>query len=101
MREREARSGGVGWSRERSSRSESAAMDEPFAITKREAFRRVGSPKIVQRWMHHRWVKVVRQGGRGRETLIDFASLKAAYRRYAGGDAPPLLPSEQPRSSHK
>ena len=67
---------------------------EPLAVTKQEAFRIVGMPKLVQRWMHHKWVEVVRQGGRGCETVIDYQSLKEAYGRFRKGEAPPLLPSE-------
>jgi hypothetical protein len=51
-------------------------------------------PKLVQRWLYYDWVEVVRPGNRGREAVIDFASLKAAYARYRNGDHPPLLPSE-------
>jgi hypothetical protein len=68
---------------------------EPLAITKREAFRSVGSPKIVQRWLFHEWVITVRRGGRGRTTLIDYQSFKAAYGRLLNGEEPPLLPCEE------
>lgn len=67
---------------------------EPFAVTKREAMRLVGMPKLVQRWLFHGWVIVVRQGGRGCETMIDFESLENAYNRLKKGEQPPLLPSE-------
>ena len=67
---------------------------EPLAVTKSDAFRMVAMPKLVQRWMYHGWVEVVREGGRGRETVIDYESLKEAYYRFKKGDHPPLLPSE-------
>ncbi len=35
---------------------------EPLAITKKDAFRVVGMPKLVQRWLHHGWVQIVREG---------------------------------------
>lgn len=67
---------------------------EPLAVTKTEAMRMIAMPKLVQRWLHHRWVEIVRAGGRGRETVVDFQSLKCAYNRYKMGEEPPLLPSE-------
>ncbi len=67
---------------------------EPLAVTKEDAFRLVGMPKLVQRWLHHGWVEIVRQGGRGSETVIDYQSLKVAYMRFKAGEHPPLLPSE-------
>ena len=70
------------------------AAFEPLAVTKKAAMQMVGMPKLVQRWLHHGWVEIVRQGGRGCETVIDFQSLKTAYRRYKKGEKPPLLPSE-------
>ena len=68
---------------------------EPLAITKRDASRSVPSPKIVQRWLFHKWVIVVRRGGRGCTTLIDYQSFRAAYERLLHGEEPPLLPSEE------
>jgi hypothetical protein len=67
---------------------------EPLAVTKKDAFRIVAMPKLVQRWLHHGWVEIVREGGRGRETVIDYESLKCAYQRFKNGQEPPLLPSE-------
>lgn len=76
----------------------------PFAVSKRRAFELIGYQKLVQRWLYwsrrakspaESWVRIVREGGRGTETLIDYASLEAAYRRYRDGDHPPLLPSEK------
>lgn len=69
-------------------------MLEPLAVTKRDACRIVPSPRIVQRWQFYGWITVVRPGGRGRQTLIDYASLVHAYQRYCAGEQPPLLPSE-------
>ena len=68
---------------------------EPLAITKKDAFELVAMPKLVQRWLYHGWITVVRQGQRGSETVIDYQSLKAAYERFKRGDQPPLLPSER------
>lgn len=64
----------------------------------------VASSKLVQRWLYwtthapsteQGWLRIVRQGGRGTETIIDYASLKEAYIRFRNGDEPPLLPSER------
>ncbi len=68
---------------------------QPFAVSKKEAMRLVGMPKLVQRWLYYNWIQVVRAGGRGRETIIDYQSLKLAYSRYKEGEEPPPLPSEQ------
>jgi hypothetical protein len=67
---------------------------EPFALTKEQAFKMLGSPKVGQRMLFHGWLQIVRQGGRGSSTLIDYRSLKVAYQRWLDGDEPPLLPSE-------
>jgi hypothetical protein len=67
---------------------------EPLAVTKSDAFRMVAMPKLVQRWMHHGWIEIVRKGGRGCETVIDYQSLKNAYCRFKKGEHPPFLPSE-------
>lgn len=72
---------------------------EPLAVTKRQAFQSTAMPKMVQRWLFHRWVKIVRPGGRGCQTIIDFASLQAAYARLLQGEVPPPLPSETKRSN--
>ncbi len=71
---------------------------EPFAVTKAQAFRLVGQPRLVQRWLYwtrrsQPWVVVAREGKR-KATLIDYASLKNAYQRYLAGEEPPRLPSE-------
>lgn len=76
---------------------------EPLSVTKKQAFRLTSMPKLVQRWLYwsrraktpkERWVIIVREGGRGSETIIDWQSLKSAYRRKLDGDEPPPLPSE-------
>jgi phage terminase Nu1 subunit (DNA packaging protein) len=56
-------------------------------------------PKLVQRWHYHGWIDVVRKGGRGRETMFDFQSVKEAYERFKRGEQPPPLPSEE-KDSH-
>jgi hypothetical protein len=68
---------------------------EPLAVTKREAFRIIAMPKLVQRWLYHGWLEVVRRGGPGRETVIDYKSLVDAYERFRRGESPPPLPSER------
>lgn len=68
---------------------------EPLAITKQDAFRLVAMPRLVQRWLYHGWVEIVRPGGRGRKTIIDYQSLKRAYVRFKAGEEPPVLPSEK------
>ncbi len=75
------------------------SISEPFAVTKSEAYRIVGYPKLVQRWLYWTkrskpWIIVARQGGRGSATLIDFSSLKNAYQRFLAGEKPPLMPCE-------
>jgi len=72
---------------------------EPFAVTQAQAFKLVGQPRLVQRWLYwtrrsEPWLVVARQGKR-KATLIDFQSLKNAYKRYLAGDEPKLLPSEK------
>ena len=38
--------------------------------------------------MYHGWIDIVRPGGRGRETVIDYQSLKNAYDRFKRGEQP-------------
>lgn len=77
---------------------------EPLAVTRQRAYELVAYTKLVQRWLYwtrhadspeKAWLQIVRPGGRGTETLIDYASLKEAYVRFRDGDEPPLLPSER------
>ncbi len=74
---------------------------EPFAVTKEQAFKMLGSPKVGQRMLFYGWLKLVRQGGRGSSTLIDYHSLKLAYQRWLNGDEPPILPSEAKGANQK
>ncbi len=83
---------------------------EPLAVPKRTAIRIVGSVRIVQRWLffsrdaipeENRWVKIALQGRAGRQMLIDYASVKAAYARMLQGDLPPLLPCEVRRQDSR
>ena len=76
---------------------------EPLAVTKRQAFTLINAPKLVQRMLYwtrngtlpsHKWLVIIREGGRGTETLIDYASFKAAYERLRSGEVPPPMPSE-------
>jgi hypothetical protein len=67
---------------------------DPFAICKKTALQLLGSPKVGQRMLYHGWITVVREGGRGCTTIIDYQSLKLAYQRWLNGEEPPPLPSE-------
>ena len=77
---------------------------EPFAVTKKEAVRLLGSTALLKRMQYwsvpgrlpagQEWLRVVREGGRGCKTLFDHESLKRAYARYRAGEEPPLLTSE-------
>lgn len=75
----------------------------PLAVTKQRAFEIIGMPKVVQTWLYwtrraeknsDKWLVIAREGGRGTETVIDYASLYAAYQRYLAGDRPPPMPSD-------
>ena len=74
---------------------------ETLSITKQQAFKLLGSPKIGQRMLFHGWIQVVRQGGRGKTTLLDYSSLKLAYNRWRDVGEPPLLPSEHKGANRK
>jgi hypothetical protein len=67
---------------------------EPFLVTRQELYRLFGSVRLTQRIIRAGWVKVVRRGKSGRETLFDFSSAKSTYRRLKNGEEPPLLPCE-------
>ena len=74
----------------------------PLAVNKKQAGVALGSVKTLQRMLwcaRHQpqdpWIKIVREGGPGRECLIDTASLEAAYGRIYRGEMPPLMPSEK------
>jgi hypothetical protein len=75
---------------------------EPFAITKGVAKVLFGTGDLVERLIHHsrpevpeaeRWIAVIDRGGRGRDMLIDYQSLKLAYHRIRSGEFPPKIPS--------
>jgi len=79
-------------------------LASPFVVSKQRAFEMTSYPKLVQRWLYwsrrastpsERWIIIVREGGRGQGTLIDFGSLKRAYERFLAGDQPPPMPSER------
>jgi hypothetical protein len=79
----------------------SGADTEPLAISKRDTFLKIGMTKLVQRWHYYGWLDIVRQGGRGRETMFAYPSVLRAYERFLAGEEPPLLPSEQRAKAHK
>lgn len=75
---------------------------KPLTLTKREACRYVGLPSLVQDWLYvsrrakqgeERWVIIVRQGGRGSETILDRESVDRAYALFRQGIKPPPIPS--------
>ncbi len=80
----------------------------PLRITAQQASLALGAPKrsrTVQRLIYAAtigatkrdgtpWIIIARQGGRGRSTMIDTASLERAYHAMLEGEEPPLLPSE-------
>lgn len=83
---------------------ESASTIVPFAVTKKEAQRIAGSQRLVQRWLYWTrnaaspedvWLQLFVEGGPGRQTLINYASLIRACERAQRGEWPPLLPSER------
>lgn len=77
---------------------------EPFAVSKKEAIRLIGSSALVKRLIHaalHNasdpWIKILPAPGVRRETYIDFQSLRQAYQRIVNGELPPQFPSEKRR----
>jgi hypothetical protein len=75
---------------------------KPKTISKRAAYVYVGIPSLVQDWMHasrrakpneEHWVHIVREGGRGCETLLDTDSVDRAYELFKRGIKPPPIPS--------
>lgn len=81
---------------------------EPLTLSKQQAFRYVGIPSLVQDWLYasrrakegeQTWVEIVQEGGRGRETRIDKASIDEAYRLYKQGVRPPKVPSKQKKQT--
>jgi hypothetical protein len=81
--------------------ADTGADTEPLAISKRDTFLKIGMTKLVQRWHYYGWLDIVRQGGRGRETMFAYPSVLRAYARFLAGEEPPLLPSEQRAKAHK
>jgi hypothetical protein len=79
----------------------------PFAVTRRDMERVLQSPRLVQRLLHttkaanpaSHWLKLVRPGGRGSQTLVSTASFENALARIEAGETPPLLPSETRRNA--
>ena len=73
---------------------------EPFQVSKKKFADLLESPRLAQRALFHGLVVVTIQGGRGRETKIDYQSAKAFYQEYImGGKKVPLLPSEEKRGN--
>ena len=77
---------------------------KPRAISKRTAYRYVGIPSLVQDWLYasrrakpdeEQWILIVREGGRGCETMIDTQSIDRAYELYKLGIKPPPIPSRR------
>jgi hypothetical protein len=52
--------------------ADAGADTKPLAISKRNTFLKIGMTKLVQRWHYYGWLEVVRQGGRGRETMFGY-----------------------------
>ena len=75
---------------------------EPFQIGKRKFADLLDSPRLAQRALFHKLVIVTTQGGRGRETKIDYQSAKTFYRDWVlAGRSVPLLPSEIRRNERR
>jgi len=66
----------------------------PAFVTKPEAQYILGSPVLLKRAMHAKRLTIVRQGGRGRSTLIDYPSVQDVVQFIRSGGELPLLPSE-------
>ena len=64
------------------------------AISRKEGFALVGSPRIFQRMQAAKWLEIARCGGPGKATLFTRESVEAAMLRIEAGEHPPLLPSE-------
>ncbi len=74
---------------------------EPFQISKRKFADLLDSPRLAQRALFHKLVTVTVQGGRGKETKIDYQSAKMFYRDWVfAGRQVPLLPSEIRRNEN-
>lgn len=70
----------------------------PLALTKKQIIAVLGSAKLVDRmlWATRyaggRWFAIIREG---RDLLVATESVEVAYVRLAGGELPPLMPSER------
>jgi len=83
---------------------------EPLSLSKKQAFKYVGIPSLVQDWLYASrhaqegeriWVEIVQEGGRGRETRIDKESIDQAYKLFKQGIRPPKVPSKQKKGEKK
>ena len=50
------------------------------------------SPRLVDRMIAAGWIKIIRKGKPGRETLYDYNSAACSFQRLKNGDEPPPLP---------
>ena len=70
----------------------------PLALTKKQIIAVLGSAKLVDRMLwatRHAdggWLHILREG---RDLLVATESVESAYLRLAGGELPPLMPSER------
>ncbi len=70
----------------------------PLALTKKQIISVLGSVKLVDRMLwatRHaggKWFLIIREG---RDLLVATESVETAYQRLAGGELPPLMPSER------
>jgi len=74
---------------------ESTLVLTPAFVTKRQAVYVLASPVLLKRAMCAGRLLIVRQGGRGSSTLIDFRSLMELVEFLRNGGELPLLPSER------
>lgn len=63
---------------------------EPFQVTRRDLNHLFASPSLVKDLIAAGWIKTVRQGSPGRESLYDFQTAKAAFVRLQNGEEPSL-----------
>jgi len=67
----------------------------PAFIRKAQAAFILGSWAFLKRAMHAKLIRIIRQGGRGCSTLIDYQSVLEVVAYLRNGNQLPLLPSEQ------
>ena len=65
---------------------------EPFQVTRKKLPVLFDSPQLVKQMIAADWIRLVRPGKPGRESLFDFQSAKKAYARLMAGEEPPPLP---------